>query len=279
MTATITWPGSTSISTAWPTSPGPRAATPAPAAGRTTTASTCSGRRRTTPSLRSRSDRGSTIDFDRDGDEDLLVGLGGTVGIKVYRNDVGTLNNWINIRLEGVGGSGYANKAAIGAKVAVTAGGVTQTRTVYAGDGHQGPQKPLSLAFGLGTATIIDSIQVRWPNDTLTTSEMFDVAVNQFLTIQEPCDYATDPTNLVVDKDVDDIRLTWDDPAATGWTWNIYRDTGPDPSQWGEAHETGVTDGDLGTPGIQWTDIDGMSGSSYYYLVTAVNQCGETPLR
>jgi hypothetical protein len=219
------------------------------------------------------------VDFDLDGDEDLLVGLGGATGIKVYRNDVGTLNNWISITLVGAGGNGYSNKSAIGAKVQVTAGGVTQTRTVYAGDGHQGPQKPLSLAFGLGEATIVDSIIIRWPNDTMTTSQMFDVAVNQFLTIEEPCDYATDPTNLMVDKDVNDVVLTWDDPLASGWTWNVYRDGGPDPSLWGDPHEGGVTDGDLGTPGIQWTDIDAISGSTYYYLVTAVNECGETPLR
>jgi hypothetical protein len=216
------------------------------------------------------------VDFDLDGDEDLLVGL--NVGIRLYRNDIGTLNNWIAITLEGVGAPGYANKSAIGAMVEVTANGVTQTREVYAGPGHQGPQTPLALTFGLAGATSIERIGVRWPNSTLTVSEMTDVAVNQHLTIREPCDYATDPTNLAVDRDVDDVKLSWDDPAA-GWTWNVYRDGSPDPSAWGAPHAAGVTDEDPGTPGIQYTDVGAAPAPSGYYVVTAVNVCGETPLR
>jgi hypothetical protein len=163
--------------------------------------------------------------------------------------------------------------------VEITAGGITQTREVYTSNGHQGPQKPLALTFGLGQAAIIDTVVVRWPNETHTISELYDVAVNQFLTIREPCDYATDPTNLKVDKAGADLLLSWDDPGASGWTWNVYRDSSPDPSSWGGPHRTGVTDEDPGTPGIQFTDIGAGSGETHYYLVTAVNECGETPLR
>jgi len=41
------------------------------------------------------------FDYDRDGDEDLLVGFGGTDGIRLFRNDVGLDNNWLNITLVG----------------------------------------------------------------------------------------------------------------------------------------------------------------------------------
>lgn len=217
------------------------------------------------------------VDYDRDGDEDLLIGLDGAA-LRLYRNDVGTANHWVNVRLQGVGRPGYANRSAIGAKVSVTAGGVTQTREVSAGNGHQGPQVPLALTFGLGAATSVDSIRVRWPNPALTVSEVNGVAADQFLVLREPCPYATDPARLRVAKTAGDVVLTWDDPLAPGWTFNVYRDGGPDPATWGAPHATNVTDQDATTPGIQYEDTGAVAGPSWFYLVTAVNECGETGL-
>jgi hypothetical protein len=217
-------------------------------------------------------------DFDRDGDEDLIMTVAGEV--RVYRNDVGNQNSWLAIELEGVGAPGYSNRSAIGAKVEVTAGGVTQTQEVHAGNGHEGPQRPLTLHFGLGDATVVDSIRIRWPNASLTVQELFDEPVNQFLTIREPCDYASDPSHLRLEKDGEDVLMTWDDPGEPDWTWNVYRDTSPDPAGWGAPHEPGVTDEDPSTPGIQHRDLGAVSDlDSYFYLVTAVNECGETDLR
>ncbi|MDQ7007856.1 MAG: CRTAC1 family protein [Acidobacteriota bacterium] len=218
------------------------------------------------------------LDYDRDGDEDLLITCGDT-GVRLYRNDVGTDNNWLAIKLVGVGAPGYANKSAIGARVAVTAGGVTQTQTVYAGNGHEGPMRPLTLHFGLGGATTVDSVRVRWPNTALVEQELTGVGINQFLTIHEPCDGATDPTGLLISKQGSDLLLEWDDPADPGVSWNVYRDGDPDPSTWGAAHAAGVGDEDPGTPGIQYTDVGAASdGARWFYLVTATNVCGETPL-
>jgi hypothetical protein len=219
------------------------------------------------------------VDYDLDGDEDLLVTT--NTGLKLYRNDVGNAKNWIAIKLRGVGAPGFANTSAIGAKVQVTAGGVTQTQEVYAGNGHEGPMRPLTLYFGLDTAGIIDSIDVRWPNTTLTTQQLTDVAVNQFLTIDEPCSPgAPAPDGLLVDRDGDDLVLTWDDPLTGGVTWNVYRDGVPDPSGWPGPHAQGVSDEDPGTPGIQYRDVGAaIDPSRWFYLVTAENVCGETPLR
>jgi hypothetical protein len=125
------------------------------------------------------------FDYDLDGDEDILVGFAGSDGIQLWRNDVGTQNNWLTVRLAGAGGPGYSNKSAIGARVRVTAGRETYTREVYAGNGHHGPQMPLCLSFGLGQAAAVDSIEVRWPNENLTTTVLTDVAVNEFITIYE----------------------------------------------------------------------------------------------
>lgn len=203
------------------------------------------------------------LDYDLDGDEDLLIGFGNdTDSIQLWRNDVGTDNNWITVTLEGAGKPGKSNRSAIGARVEVTAGSVTQSREVYAGPGHHGPQMPLSLSFGLGSASLIDSITVYWPNQDQTTTTLTNVSVNQFLTLG-------DPANLMLEKDGADVILTWDDSALPGLTWNIYREENPDPSTWGPAHSTGVSDQDPGTPGIQYRDAGAVStGASYYYFVT-----------
>ncbi|MBP7148627.1 MAG: CRTAC1 family protein [Acidobacteria bacterium] len=220
------------------------------------------------------------LDFDLDGDEDLLVGFADDVnGIQLWRNDVGTLKNWIVVTLEGAGIPGYANRSAIGAWVELSAGGKTWTREVYAGNGHMGPQVPLSLHFGLGNATSVERIRVRWPNPGLTWSEVTALPVNQFVRLREPCPVPDDPTGLLLGRAGPDIVLAWDDPAVPGLAWSVYRDARPDPATWGPAHAAGVTDQDPGTPGIQWRDAGAAGdGQTWFYLVAAANACGESPL-
>jgi len=221
------------------------------------------------------------LDYDLDGDEDMLVGFGNDVeGIQLWRNDVGTNNNWFVVTLEGAGGPGYSNRSAIGARIETSAGGVTQTREIYAGPGHHGPQVPLSQTFGLGAASVVDSVTVHWPNATQTSVAYTDLPVNRFITIREVCSMAGDPTELRVARDGDDVVLTWSEPADLVWNWNVYRDENPDPALWGAPHAANVVDEDFATPGIQYRDVGAVSdGTLLCYLITAVNDCGETPLR
>jgi len=221
------------------------------------------------------------LDYDLDGDEDLLVGFGNDIdAIQLWRNDIGTDNSWLTITLEGGGGPGYANRSAIGARIEVTAGGVTQTREVYAGPGHQGPQVPLSQVFGLGEAAVVDTVTVHWPNSTQTSVGYASLPVNRFLTIREVCAIADDPANVLLGKDGADLLIEWDAPPGPVWNWSLYRDADPDPSMWGAPFDPDVTDEDPATAGVQYRDAGGLvSGSSHFYLLTAVNDCGESPLR
>ena len=111
------------------------------------------------------------MDFDRDGDLDVFTGFSRmrcdadcaypTPEVHWFRNDVGQDSNLLNVRLVG---AGAINRAAIGARVEVTAGGRTMVQELLAGHGHQGQQNELVLSFGLGGACSADRVEVVWPD-------------------------------------------------------------------------------------------------------------------
>jgi hypothetical protein len=56
-----------------------------------------------------------------------------------------------------------SNRLAIGARVQITAGGMTQSDEVRSGGSYLS-QNDLRLHFGLGSAKSIDSLEIRWPS-------------------------------------------------------------------------------------------------------------------
>ena len=130
----------------------------------------------------------AVADFDRDGDLDVAVGHSRfrcqgatdpecypTEEVHVFRNDVGNRNNWLQVALTGAAG---ANRSAIGARVTVRAGGVTQTQEVGGGHGHYGMQHGLVLHFGLGAACDVDEVRVTWPDAARTVQTFAGVRAN-----------------------------------------------------------------------------------------------------
>jgi hypothetical protein len=123
--------------------------------------------------------RGSAAgDFDNDGDLDLLVlNLDGPA--RLYRNDGGNRGNWIMIRTVGTA----SNRDGIGARVRVTAGGMTQIRDMRSSSGYLSQSDPRAH-FGLATSQKVDRIEVRWPSGRISTLD--SVEVNQVITVTEP---------------------------------------------------------------------------------------------
>ena len=98
-------------------------------------------------------------DVDEDGDLDLLIADHfGEDRINLFINRVGQDRNWIELVLEGDG----TNRDALGARVSLAAGGVTQLREVRGGNGHVGNQNSNVVHFGLADETAIDEVTVRW---------------------------------------------------------------------------------------------------------------------
>ncbi|MGF1491911.1 MAG: FG-GAP-like repeat-containing protein, partial [Microcoleaceae cyanobacterium] len=96
---------------------------------------------------------------------------------QLFRNK-GNDNHWLQIDLEGV----VSNRDAIGAKVYVTAGGVTQLREQNNGM-HRYGQNMTRLHFGLAQNTQVDKIEIHWPSGII--QEIHDVAADQILDIVE----------------------------------------------------------------------------------------------
>ena len=100
----------------------------------------------------------ATSDWDHDGDVDLAMS-------QLFTNEVTTSGHWLSVR---VVGNVASNRAAIGAVVAVTSGGVTRIRQVQGGTG-QGGQDSMYLHFGIADATTIDSVEVTFVGGTSVT--------------------------------------------------------------------------------------------------------------
>jgi hypothetical protein len=87
-------------------------------------------------------------------------------------------NQWVSFELAGT----KSNRLAIGARIKVTAGRMTQTDQIRSGGSYLS-QSDLRLHFGLGTATQVDSVEIRWPSGT--TETLRDLRADQFYFVQE----------------------------------------------------------------------------------------------
>ena len=117
-------------------------------------------------------------DFDRDGDLDVLV-TSNNGPARLYRNDGGNRNHWLQVRLQGV----KSNRDGIGAVVKVTSAGGSQWQTVHSGSSYCSASD-LALTFGLGADTAVESVEVAWPSGARQV--LSKVKVDQRLAIQEP---------------------------------------------------------------------------------------------
>ena len=125
------------------------------------------------------SSRGVAVgDIDNDGSVEVLINNQGEHPSLLKQS--GKLpGNWTLLKLVG----STSNRSAIGARVRITAGGLTHTDEVRSGGGFIS-QSDLRLHFGLGEAMRIERLEIFWPSGL--RDERTNLAVNQVLVLEEP---------------------------------------------------------------------------------------------
>src|SRR2546430_9486797 len=113
-------------------------------------------------------------DFDNDGDLDILI-VNLNEPPSLLRNDVTSGNHWLKVKLLGT----KSNRSAIGARVVVKVGEVTQTQELFSQSSFLSCND-FRLHFGLGSAIKAD-IRVRWPNGIWQT--LAEIPADRLVTI------------------------------------------------------------------------------------------------
>jgi hypothetical protein len=108
----------------------------------------------------------SFADLDNDGDQDIYIEMGGAYPgdayqSSLYLNPGQNDNHWLKISLEGKD----ANRAAIGAKIKLTFNDGGRVRSVYKvlNSGGSFGCNPLLQQMGIGKATSVKKLEIKWP--------------------------------------------------------------------------------------------------------------------
>ena len=86
--------------------------------------------------------------------------------------------HWVSFELQGT----KSNRLAIGARVKMVAGGMVQTEEIHSGGSYLS-QNDLRVHFGLGAATKIASVEIRWPSGKVETLK--DLGADRFYAVLE----------------------------------------------------------------------------------------------
>ncbi len=167
-------------------------------------------------------DNGATMgsawaDYDGDGDYDWYVPNTQNQANRLFQNQ-GPVGNSLRIKTVGTA----TNSDGIGAKVRVTAGGVTQLRERYTHGGFLSQSAP-EAHFGLGTLTTVDQIEVSWPSGVVDT--LTNVAANQTLTVAEGCCSGNEPVTI-------DTSSLPDGQVGVAYSATLQASLGTPPYTW-----------------------------------------------
>jgi hypothetical protein len=118
-------------------------------------------------------------DFDNDGKQDILIGVNGGAPV-LLQNKSSATNHWLGIRLEGKN----CNRDAIGARLSWLANGKQRSRLKTAGGSYLSSQDPREV-LGLGAATKIDWLEIKWPAPSTLVERITNISVDRYVHIVE----------------------------------------------------------------------------------------------
>ena len=117
------------------------------------------------------------IDFDHDGDLDLVFNNNNGAA-RLYTNEGGNKNNWLNVRLVGT----KSNRSGLDAVVRIESALGKQWKAVHSGSSYCS-QSDLALTFGLAQDKVVQNLSVDWPSGS--KQQFKNVPINQFIVIDE----------------------------------------------------------------------------------------------
>jgi|TARA_Y100000310_G_scaffold17475_1_gene17299 hypothetical protein len=127
---------------------------------------------------------GAHADYDGDGRVDIAVMVHGGQPLLLHNVSV-TDRHWITLRLRQSGG----NSRALGARVLVRSGPVTQLAQVGTGGSYLS-QSPTDLHFGLADRTSVDEVTIYWPDGTV--DKRADIEADRVVLLTHSASYAAD---------------------------------------------------------------------------------------
>lgn len=118
-------------------------------------------------------------DLDGDGRVDVVIN---NIDSRpaILQNVASRTGNWLSVRLVGDTSAKKIARDAIGARVYVTTGKIRRRQDVISGSSYAS-QNDLAVHFGLGAATKIDKLEIKWPDGSLQTVRA--PAVNRRITV------------------------------------------------------------------------------------------------
>jgi len=124
--------------------------------------------------------RGMAVgDFDNDGRLDVLLGNNGEAPL-LLKNNAAPANHWVGLRLVGTA----CNRDAVGALLRWSTGGVERSRLKTSGGSYLSSHDAREV-LGLGAATRLDWLEIRWPQPSGRVERLTDVPAGRYLTVVE----------------------------------------------------------------------------------------------
>jgi hypothetical protein len=136
---------------------------------------------------------------------------------KLWINGGDTSHHFLAVTLEGT----TSNRSAVGARLEIHGDWGIQIREVRSGESY-GIMNSLTQFFGLGKATAVDYLVVRWTSGTIDVVK--NPAIDQFLTLSEGSTCTLPAFDLQTDGDLvlcpGEPPLTLSAPAGYDYLWN-----------------------------------------------------------
>jgi hypothetical protein len=126
-------------------------------------------------------------DYNNDGLLDVLVANCGEAPA-LLKNCNASGNHWIGVRLVGK----TANRDAVGARIRWSAGATVRQRQKNSGGSYLSSHDPREV-LGLGSATAVDWIEVKWPGPSTRVERFTPEGVDKYITLEEGRGQAVPP--------------------------------------------------------------------------------------